>query len=297
MILRYFCMTIFLLLPLCGKAQVLPVVDSVYYTGEDRAVFDRFIKEVESEKSLPTGELTVKAALFFLGVPYVAATLERVPEKLVVNFSGLDCMTLVENTVALVRTLQMPSVSFDNFCHVLSLFRYRDNMSENLSAGLDYTDRLHYTTDWIYENQKQGRIKDITKEIGGKPLAVNLSFMSTHPDSYVQLKDSPERVAQITAKEKEINTRSYFYLPKEDIGACARGIKDGDIICFVTNIKGLDISHVGIAYRVGDKLTFIHASSVAKKVIVNEESLEAYTKRIKSNAGIMVIRQLSPSLK
>lgn len=292
MIWRLVYLTCFVLFSFCGKAQTVSAKEVLYCTDEDRAVFDRFMEEMKPKQTLPTGDLMVETARFFLGVPYVAATLEQVPEGLVVNFRGLDCMTLVENTIALVNVLQTQSAAFEDFCHILSLFRYNNACFTGSSFRPDYTDRLHYTADWIYENRKRGKVKDVTQEIGGKPLALNVSFMSTHPDSYKQLKDSPERIARMEAREKVINARTYFYVPQEEIEKYASGIKNGDIVCFVTNIKGLDISHVGVACRTAEKLTFIHASSVAKKVIVNEESLAEYTKRIKSNTGIMVIRPL-----
>ena len=59
------------------------------------------------------------------------------------------------------------------------------------------------------------------------------------------MKENPELTARIAAKEKEINARPYYYIPETEINRNATGIKDGDIVCFVTTIKGLDISHVG----------------------------------------------------
>lgn len=264
---------------LCGQAE-----DKVYYTEEDRAIFDRYVSEMQANKSLPAGELMVKTARFFLGTPYVAATLENEPEALTVNLRELDCMTLVENVVALTRTIQDDSPTFDRFCKNLQTLRYRNGEIR------DYTDRLHYTTDWIFENGRKGIVKDVTPDIGGISLPVALSFMSSHPDSYKQLKGNPERIARIAAKEKEINGRPYYYIPESEINKQAAGIKDGDIVCFVTTIKGLDISHVGIICRVGKKLTFIHASTTQKKVIVNEAPLQEYTEDIKRNSGVMIVR-------
>src|SRR5690606_40107947 len=43
----------------------------------------------------------------------------------------------------------------------LKSIRYRDKVI------LGYHSRLHYTIDWIYENSKNGIMKDITSEIGG----------------------------------------------------------------------------------------------------------------------------------
>lgn len=260
-------------LSLSGKAQ------------EDKDIYERYCAAMKEEAALPTGDLMVETARFFLGTPYVAGTLEDVPERLVVNLRGLDCMTLVENTTTLAWSVKH-RLTFDGYASVLKEMRYRNSGN----ATLDYTDRLHYTADWIYENEKKGYLKDVTKEIGGRPLQLDLSFMSTHPDSYKQLKGNPERIAIMAAKEKEISARPHYYIPQDEINAHAGQIRNGDIVCFVTTVKGLDISHVGIICREGDKLTFIHASTTRKRVIVNEEPLQEYVQGIKRNCGILIVR-------
>ena len=260
-------------LSLSGKAQ------------GDREVYERYCAAMKEKTALPAGGLMVETARFFLGTPYVAGTLEEVPERLVINLHGLDCMTLVENTTALAWSVKHRP-AFDGYASALKDMRYRNAGN----ATLDYTDRLHYTTDWMYENEKRGYLKDVTKEIGGKPLKLDLSFMSTHPDSYKQLKGNPERIAIMAAKEKEINARPHYYIPQDEIDAHAGQIRNGDIVCFVTTVKGLDISHVGIICREGDKLTFIHASTTKKQVIVNEEPLQEYVQGVKRNCGIMIVR-------
>ncbi|WP_418568966.1 N-acetylmuramoyl-L-alanine amidase-like domain-containing protein [Parabacteroides johnsonii] len=268
-----FCLLFLAFLSLSGKAR------------EEKVIYERYCEAVKEKATFPTGDLMVETARFFLGTPYVAGTLEEEPESLIINLHGLDCMTLVENTVALAWSVrQRPG--YEGYASVLKNMRYRD--SGNVT--LDYTDRLHYTTDWMYENEKRGYLKDVTKEIGGQPLKLDLSFMSTHPDSYKQLKGKPERIAIIAAKEKEINARPHYYIPQDEINAHAGQIKNGDIVCFVTTVKGLDISHVGIICREGDKLTFIHASTTKKRVIVNEEPLQEYVQGIKRNCGIMIVR-------
>lgn len=267
---------LYLTIPFCLSAQT--------YTEEDVLIFNRYLLAMESKRSLPTADLMVETARFFLARPYVGGTLEKEPECLVVNFRELDCTTLVETTAALVRTLRDVHPSFDSFCRHLQDARYRNGQIN------DYTDRLHYTTDWIFENERKGYVKDMTHVIGGKPLPISLSFMSTHPDSYQQLKNHSERISRIAEKEQEINGRPHYYIPGDEINDHASEIKSGDIVCFVTTVKGLDISHVGIICREDEKLTFIHASSSKKQVIVNEESLQDYVQSIKRNSGIMIVR-------
>ena len=275
------CVLLFILLSIINvsaKAQ------TVYYTDEDRERFEQYLSFIESKRLSSVEDLLIETGIFFLNTPYVAATLEKEPEGLVVNLREMDCATLVDNVLALVRTVRSEEPSFETFCSNLKQLRYR-----NAEIG-DYTDRLHYTTDWVYENSRKNLLRDVTKEIGGVPFDVNLSFMSTHPDSYKQLKENPKRIALMKDKEQEINKRVYYYIPEIQIEKIRSNIQNGDIICFTTTIKGLDISHVGIAYWVGGKLTFIHASTTAMKVIINEDSLVDYIGKIKRNNGIIVVR-------
>ena len=58
----------------------------------------------------------------------------------------------------------------------------------------------------------------------------------------------------------------------------------------VTNIKGLDVTHMGIAVWVGNKLHMLHASYNKKKVIIDDQTLYDYLKTRKSAPGIRVVR-------
>lgn len=258
----------------------------LYYTAQDEVIVDRYLSEMAPRKNLSQSELMVETARFFLGTPYVAATLEKEPEGLVVNMREMDCTTFVENVLALVRTLQSPRPSFDVFCRELQSIRYRNGQITG------YPDRLHYMSDWIWDNACQGIVRDISCEVGGEPLPLHLSFISTHPEAYKPLKQRPDWVRQIAEQEAEINHRTYYYVPKTKIDTVAPRLQSGDIVCFVTTVPGLDVSHVGILLREGKKLTFIHASTTAKRVIVNSTSLSAYTAQMKSNRGILVARPL-----
>lgn len=253
-------------------------------TQSDKGIFESYLNSVQTVDKLCSDILMDETAKFFLGVPYVDKTLEYEPERLIVNLREMDCMTFVENVLALAEAFASGTPSWQTYLEKLQQIRYRDGKIEG------YTSRLHYTSDWIYENEKKGLIADITKEIGGVPLAMDVSFVSTHPESYMQLQSHPEYIAVMAKKEKEINSRQYYYIPKEEIDKREAQIRTGDIVCFVTSIKGLDISHVGIIHKEGDKMTFIHASSGKKRVIINEESLQDYVLGIKKSKGIMVLR-------
>lgn len=279
--MRTFCL-LFALLSLSLRVSA----SDVYVTDEDRRIFERYVSHITAKERMPR-EVIMETAKFFLDVPYVAATLEKEPEGLVVNLREMDCTTFVETVLSLSKAIIDGEPTFGSFCKNLQTFRYREGKIDG------YISRLHYTTDWIYDNALKGLVKDVTAETGGKPHPVSLSFMSKNADMYRQLKYNAALTAEMAAIERKVNSRPYFMIPEDQIEANSDRIQEGDVICFVTSIDGLDISHVGLAIRVSGRLTFIHASSSRKKVIIQPGTLQEYTIGIKKNTGIMVVRPLS----
>lgn len=276
---RIVTMIVFLLLTTSLMAQVI-------YTAQDSIVFEKYLKVMKPKKDLPLQELIVETALYFRGTPYVASTLEYTPEQLVVNLRELDCTTFVESTIALARTVKDKNPSFQKFCGNLQQLRYREASIE------DYSSRLHYTSDWIYMNEQRGIVKDISREVGGVDLPVNLFIMSTNAEKYKQLKGNPELIEKIKEQEQIINGRPHYYIPKASLYKVSKSIRSGDMVCFATTIKGLDVSHVGFAYWKNGILTFIHASSSAKKVIVNPEPMQSYIDGVTHNQGVLFVRAI-----
>ena len=255
-------------------------------TGADRAIAEKFFQS--ATVSAIDNEM-VQAALFFLGTPYVAGTLEQSEkEDLIVNLRELDCMTLVENCLALSRAIQSGSPDYESFEQELRQIRYRRGFING------YASRLHYSTDWIYDNVGKGIFEDMTYALGGHKLKTDVHYMSENYKKYPHLANDSDAVQQITLVEQAINARgNYYYIPKKEIALHQSLIKSGDIIGFTTAIPGLDISHLAIAYWNKRQLTFIHASFTAKKVIINPESLIDYCNSIRTCTGIVVLRPVN----
>lgn len=259
------------------------------YTSDDVKIFNQILKEFEYKKDIPTPTLFTEIAKYLLGTPYKAGTLEVIPEELVVNLRETDCILFIETCTALTLTIKgiSPSdttqqeSSFKLYCENLKDIRYRNGIISG------YESRLHYASEWILENQKKGIFKEITN-LYGKPLDQKFSFMSSNPDYYTQLRNSSDVTRRIRLIEAKLNKLGSFYsIPKDNIEDMSNQIKDGDIIYFVTKVKGLDVSHVGIALWVEDQLHLIHASSKEEEVVIEDETLEEYTK-----IGIRVVRFL-----
>ncbi len=129
--------------------------------------------------------------------------------------------------------------------------------------------------------------------MGGVPVEFNVDFMSSHPDAYARLKENPSLVSEIKQQEKEISARTYYFVPKNKIAACQNKIQNGDLIAFTTNIKGLDITHVGIAVKMQNgSIHLLHAPDVGYKVQIAEKSLPVYISKIKKDTGIIILRAL-----
>ncbi len=278
--------TIILFIALFGLAFSASAIEKgdARFSQRDVERFDEVIAAVSADRGLPMDELIVKVAKQFLGTPYVAGSLEQEPERLTVNLRETDCILFVEMCLALALTAKDDDPSFDSYLDRLAELRYRGGIVDG------YTSRLHYTSEWIAQGADNGFFKEVTKECGGSPLAQKFNFMSTHPSSYKQLSNSPANVAKIRSVEQDLQSRSYWYIPKAELPGCAKNIRTGDIIAFTSTVGGLDIAHIGIAYREGDRLTFIHASTTANKVIINPTPLTQYINGVKSQSGVRVIR-------
>lgn len=154
-----------------------------------------------------------------------------------------------------------------------------------------YASRLHYFSEWIANNEDKGLLKDITSEIGGKPITKDINFMSTHRNLYPFLSDD-DNYEKIKASENYLNNESICVLAQDEIEVNEHLIKSGDIIALTTSIEGLDVTHTGIALRKSDgRIYLLHASTVGE-VVISKIPLADYLKKVKNNTGIMVARPI-----
>ncbi len=228
-------------------------------------------------------------ARFFLGKPYKSNTLNVTQEELpVINLRELDCVTLVENVLALAYLGQYNENAVDSFVENIIKIRYRNGEIE------DYTSRLHYSTDWLYEMQRQKLLDDVTLATGGIKYSKPVHFMSKHYTRYPVLAKDRKLLQKIKTIETEINKRTYYYIPKEKINSIAGKIQNGDVVLITTNIAGLDTSHLGFALKQNGKTYLLHASSTGKKVVITEQPLQEYMEGIQLQTGIILGRIVLP---
>jgi cell wall-associated NlpC family hydrolase len=282
---------VFLWIPLLASGAFYQAKDTIYALPDDEMIFKNYLEAMRGHQHLPFDSIIMKTARFFIGTPYVGGTLEIEPEGLAVNLRELDCFTFVETVISLSRMLASGDTTWNRFCNELRMIRYRNGRING------YLDRLHYTSDWMFENAERGIVRSLNeKNVGAKPYYFNLSFMSTHPTSYKQLGNDSVLIRNMKNIERKISRRkSYAYIPPKDINVLGAQLNNGDVVGFLTTVKGLDISHVGIVCHTDSgTLAFIHASQTAGQVILNPETITEYVAQRKTCNGIILVRPLSP---
>ena len=259
---------------------------SVFADEQDRASIEKWLQEAVSLSK--DSCRTLHFAKKMLGVPYVAGTLDgNEEEQLVVLVDSLDCTTFVETVLAFCIADKRGERDYEGFKKALTQIRYRDGILNG------YTSRLHYFSDWICNNEQMGFVKECTSETAcSLPKELWLDFMTTHVDSYLPMKKNPALVKELASHEKNWQGTVVSYIPKEKLNLSPEGlkIKDGDVLALVTNIKGLDVVHVGFAFWKDNQLHLLHASSSAKKVIEDPKTQYESSKNTKAHIGVRAIR-------
>jgi hypothetical protein len=282
--LRYFIFILFLF-------SITLHSQEIYSEKDIEVCTSKYTLAIDSEiAKKPIGDVIAAIGRSFIGTDYEASTLDKPAEEaepLIINLTGLDCYTFLESALVFGRTIKSNNFGFDAYKKELVNIRYRDG------KRTDYISRLHYFTDWIFDMQKRGIVKDITKEIGGIRYKKEIDFMSSNPKSYKQLRENPTLVKRIKKIENEINKREYYYIPEGNLAELESNINEGDLISITTNIKGLDVSHVGIAVRNDDgRIHLLHSPNVGYKIQITEKPLADYLEGNKKQTGIIVVRPL-----
>jgi hypothetical protein len=223
----------------------------------DRWILNKLVRSPGMKKISggPKSRETAEIGQLLIGTPYLAGTLEREgTERLVVNLREFDCVTFVENVVAIAWFLRSKERSFESFQRLLQKIRYRRGRLQG------YSSRFHYFSEWIQDNGKKGILKDVTRKIGGRAIRKTINFMTTHPHLYLSLREAVN-LRKMKSVEKRISTRPFFSVPKKALRHFEDRIQDGDLIAITTNRKGLDVQHVGHAATVKNRIHLLHASS------------------------------------
>jgi hypothetical protein len=201
----------------------------------------------------------------FLGVAYAGSTLigdKNTTEVFVIDLGGFDCLTFIEY----IEAMRL-SGSYCDFTGNLKRVRYR-------SGVVDFMNRNHFLTDWKQFNADF--VDDVTDEVGGqKTLRIRKTLNEKEDGTYF--------LQGVPPVEREI-----LYIPAEAVDDLVCGkLRNGDYIGIYSGIKGLDVSHVGIAIRAEDRLILRHASSQQEYMRVIDQDFRIY---VANKPGIVVFR-------
>jgi len=194
----------------------------------------------------------------FLNVSYKADTLIGgiyKQEELVIDLDNVDCFTLIDYLFALGL-----SQTSDEFVSNLKKVRYKN-------AQVGFTKRNHFFSQWI-ENNKD-IVFNASRFIGTKKCQTK---------TLNQKQDGSVWVEGIDVFTQQICWAQDFDLSK---------LEPGDIIGFVTNKPGLDVTHLAVVVSLGNNPQIIHASSVEEKVI--KQDLKDYLQD-SSSVGLLIAR-------
>jgi hypothetical protein len=239
------------------------------FKGQD--VFGRILKKSLASKwdRLPIGQCMTRVAMELVGTPYVGFTLELDKDREVccVNLTGLDCVTFFEDTLDFSRMLKKGGRTPQAMLAEVTLTRYRGG-----KLG-DFTSRLHYTTDWMYDNEQKGVVKVLAPQLpGAAKFTQPVAIMSAKPHNYRQLAAHPELVPIIKKYEDQINARDTMYIPMDKLAGVEPLLQSGDIVGVSTTEAGIDIAHTGLV--IADEsgmLHFMDASSAKRSMKVTLE--------------------------
>src|ERR1043166_1625634 len=265
------------------------------WSDADWKVLDTKVRWAVAQRldSVAIGTAIARLGETFVGTTYTPGTLEAPgPEHLVINLRELDCVTFIEKRLAVggcvredgVAALANRPAAESRYAGYLEELRYRGGHL----AG--YASRLHYFSEWLSDNAARGRLRLLTRELGGVPDSEPVSFMSAHPGSYRQMAE-PGVAEAIRAMEGRLNAAlPRWYTPEDRIAAVADRIHDGDVIAATSTLPGLDIAHTGIALWKNGELHLLHAPLVGKSVEISTLPLAQRIQEIKGQDGIMVAR-------
>jgi N-acetylmuramoyl-L-alanine amidase-like protein len=191
----------------------------------------------------------------FLGLPYSSTLVGSAeqPEVFVASLDSFDCVTYIETVLALAGA-STPT----HFSELLRHLRYD-------RGRVEWKTRNHYMTQWIRNNRRNGTIRRVSTNAGGRTKARLLNVVPG-------LRPSRAR---------------FECVPKQALRQLVPQLETGDVIFFASTRKNLDVFHCGLLIRDGDHLRLRHASRSRGSIV--EQDLAEFLKNNRM-AGVIVVR-------
>jgi len=210
---------------------------------------------------------------YFKGVPYLSNRLSKSnPEKIYYSFSDFDCVTYVENVLALYYSEGVNAKFIENLINI----RYTDTVS--------YENRNHYLTKGLQKMVALNLLSPINNQFNSKSIQKNVIYLSKH------LSSNNINMARIINIEKSISQNNIYYFDSTKDLEINDLIKNGDVIAFVSSRNDLDFQHVGFVSIKNNKKYILHASQEKKVVCISDVTIDQYILKNKKIIGFQIYR-------
>jgi hypothetical protein len=281
----------------CSRGDAAPSFTS---EDPDRERLTRWSGTLQAERLIPPkaplGRAATRVGELAAGTPYRAQTLESYirdggnpagTEPLTLSLTHFDCVTLVEACLAVARlTGTGGRASWEAFGREVERMRYRGGKRGG------YASRLHYFSEWIADGARRGLVRDLGPELGSRPDARPLRFMSEHRGSYAALANQGAFDA-VAAHERRLDASPRNLVARARIPEIQDRLQTGDVLAFATPIAGLDVTHTGLAYRSADGvMRVLHAPLSGGVVQVSPGTVADYVNGLRNATGILAARPL-----
>ncbi len=247
---------VFLLFPFIAFSQVIPSV-----------VLPRIQAAREKQNPLLIAEQ-------FYGLPYASHTLSKEnPEKFVVDFSGFDCVTFVENVWSLYRSKGNDST----FLRELEQIRYA-------RKPISFENRNHYLSATFLQMEEKGLFKQV--------IPSSFSVLAVKKVDFLSQFLAPQKwmIVLPAIQKMENDLGPLTYIPSASFFQVSSYLQSGDVIAFVSKRKDLDYQHIGFIRQQKGQYYLVHASQDRRKVCQSVESISVYLKNHPSMIGFNVFR-------
>ena len=221
----------------------------------------------EAARITDTGERIGFISRQFLNTPYKESSLIgslTVPEDLVIDLEGMDCMTFIEY----VEAMRL-SGTYAEFTINLRMVRYKKGI-------VAYESRRHFFTDWV--GHAPQTVEDVTTIVGGvKTVKVRKRLNLNSDWTYI--------LPGIGITEREISC-----MPVDAIdNIVIEQIKTGDYAGIYSDKDGLDVTHAGIIIKDENDVYLRHASSRKDTYKIVDENLIKY---LTGKNGLIILRAI-----
>jgi len=210
---------------------------------------------------------------YFKGAPYLSNRLSKSnPEKVYYSFGDFDCVTYVENILALYYSEGANAKFIENLIKI----RYNDSIS--------YENRNHYLTKGLQKMVALHILSPINNHFNSKSIQRNVNYLSKHVNS------NNINMARIINIEKSISKKNMYYFDSTKDLEIYDLIKNGDVIAFVSSRNDLDFQHVGFVHIKNNKKYILHASQEKKVVCISDVTIDQYIFKNKKIIGFQIYR-------